>query len=590
MNRDQIITDNQDVVDNILRNISMLEKAFDRLKRKNWYDEKQYPEIIVRLDFLLIGIRSWIKAYRAFCGVSTFIWLLGACVDRIGELISALLTECTPAKGKRKEKKSRSERESARILESLCTMVENMAERVDSLKPSNTPVGEEIEKALTESFERHLTQEIKSENREPISKRGKKSIVFPCSDPDHYLEGVNDRKKFKDEVVKIIPSLGHFWGHKEGCNGDKGYRLRGFRGNPRKTFMKGRGKITIPIRMVECLECGEKFSLLPSFLPREKNFCIEIIGDTIRSICLFCLSIRGAFESTDLTGKKLKSIQTIMNWIKWMGFLHPAEILTRAGVKGSGYFQEDEGFEKEPNLRTYSVAMVDSESMLIWHMDYVDRVDEETLCESFEKFVERIDFKVCGVTKDKWQASTNALKSVFRRIWIGFCHRHFLKKLWDALSEWRKQTGNDYKEMKRIYDSVKKVLSTANSQAALRIQIDMTRESAFDHPLIRPVIKNLKENAVHYTVYKRRNGIKKTTSLVDNFLKIVKRKLRQAESFRDRDWASVLLRAMANVRNFVPFMPGAKNAQKSPFVMANGTTYDLPWVQVMNVHNAFLFV
>ena len=144
--------------------------------------------------------------------------------------------------------------------------------------------------------------------------------------------------------------------------------------------------------------------------------------------------------------------------------------------------------------------------------------------------------------------------------------------------------------MKRIYDRVKKVLSTANSQAALRIQIDMTRESAFDHPLIRPVIKNLKENAVHYTVYKRRNGIKKTTSLVDNFLKIVKRKLRQAESFRDRDWASVLLRAMANVRNFVPFMPGAKNAQKSPFVMANGTTYDLPWVQVMNVHNAFLFV
>ena len=42
--------------------------------------------------------------------------------------------------------------------------------------------------------------------------------------------------------------------------------------------------------------------------------------------------------------------------------------------------------------------MVDSQSMLVWHMDYLDRVDEKTLRDSFEKFVERIDFKVCGVT------------------------------------------------------------------------------------------------------------------------------------------------------------------------------------------------
>jgi hypothetical protein len=43
------------------------------------------------------------------------------------------------------------------------------------------------------------------------------------------------------------------------------------------------------------------------------------------------------------------------------------------------------------------------------------------------------------------------------------------------------------------------------------------------------------------------------------------------------------------VRNFVPFNSGAKNAHKSPFMLALGETHDLPWVQVMNVHNAFLF-
>ena len=46
---------------------------------------------------------------------------------------------------------------------------------------------------------------------------------------------------------------------------------------------------------------------------------------------------------------------------------------------------------------------------------------------------------------------------------------------------------------------------------------------------------------------------------------------------------------MASVRNFVPFMSGAKNAHKSPFELAGGETFGLPWIQVMNIHNAFLF-
>ena len=75
------------------------------------------------------------------------------------------------------------------------------------------------------------------------------------------------------------------------------------------------------------------------------------------------------------------------------------------------------------------------------------------------------------------------------------------------------------------------------------------QESAFRHSQIRPILEEVKKNAVRYTVNKNRNGIKKTTSPVDNFLKIVKRKLRQVESFRDRHMTGILFRAMANVRN-----------------------------------------
>jgi hypothetical protein len=587
---DKVQVKNKEVLENILRVLSMLEKAFDRLKRKNWHNPDQYPEFIFEVESLLIFTRKWIADFKAFSDTSTFISRIGVMAEKLGRLIANLISECEPVNGKKREKKSRSNQERSKILDTLSSMAKRIADMVESLKPSENDIGIEMEKALSISFEQHLSKMIMVlKKREPISKRGRKTIIFPWSDADYYLVVVNDRVQFRDSVLRKLSSHGHCYGHHPDCKGEKGYLLKGFRKTPRKTIMKGGEQRTFPIRIIECNGCGERFSLLPSFLPREKHFCIEIIGDILRSICLFSQSIRAAFESSNLTGRKLKSIQTILNWIKWMGFHHPAEILMRAKVKSSGYFQEDEGFEKEPDLRTYSVVMVDSENLLVWHIDYVDHVDEETLCKSFSKFAERIDFKLLGVTKDKWQSSTNALKAVFHQIWIGFCHRHFMKKFLNALYNWEKESKSGVKEVKRIYKKVKKILSTSNSGIALKNRIEMAGEPSFDHPSIGPVLDELKKNAVHYTVNKKRNGIKKTTSLVDNFLKTVKRKLRQVESFRDRKSSTALLRAIANVRNFVPFMSGAKNAHQSSFMMAGGGTFDLPWIQVMNLHNAFLF-
>ena len=195
----------------------------------------------------------------------------------------------------------------------------------------------------------------------------------------------------------------------------------------------------VEIRMGKCNICGEKFSFLPSFLPREKHFCIDIIGSIVKNVLLFNSSIRSAFETLkDFCNVKSKT--TIFNWLRWVGMLHPAKVLTRAGITGSGYFHEDEGFEKEVDLRTYSVVMVEPESMLVWHADNVDHVDEKGLIKSFESFLEQITFKVIGVSKDKWKASTNALKKVTQNIWIGFCHRHCKKNFWDSLEKYQKKT------------------------------------------------------------------------------------------------------------------------------------------------------
>jgi hypothetical protein len=353
--------------------------------------------------------------------------------------------------------------------------------------------------------------------------------------------------------------------------------------------MKGGNQEEFPIRMIKCVNCKEKFSILPSFPPREKHFAIDIIGHVFENILLFSQSLQGALQTVKLTGKAVKSKQTILNWLRWIGNFHPATILSRAGVKGSGYFHEDEGFEKEANLRTYTVVMIDPVNFLCWHSDYVDHVDEETLCISFKNFLERIDFKVLAVTKDKWKASTNALKKVFHNIWLGFCHRHFLKKFWDELSQYQYETKCSAAEIKRLYKIIKELLQWSSSSKALIAKVNALEEETFKHPLLQNRLEDLKTNAVRYTCYRKRKGINTTTYAVDNYLKNIKRKLRQAESFRNKECAKTLFQAMANVRNFMPFLSGAKNAHKSPFMLAQGETYDLPWIQVMNYHNAFLF-
>ena len=136
------------------------------------------------------------------------------------------------------------------------TMADSLAERIESLKPSQTVVGSAIEEALSASFERCAAQPTQIKGERSISKRGIKTIVFPCTDGAGYVRLVNDGKRFKREVVEKLPELGLVLGHKPGC---EGYCMKGFRRNPRKTAMRGGKRETFPVRMVQCLGCRERW-------------------------------------------------------------------------------------------------------------------------------------------------------------------------------------------------------------------------------------------------------------------------------------------------------------------------------------------
>jgi len=154
--------------------------------------------------------------------------------------------------------------------------------------------------------------------------------------------------------------------------------------------------------------------------------------------------------------------------------------------------------------------------------------------------------------------------------------------------KYQKETKISDEKLDELYNSFKKVIE-ATHKNNLIAKLKGLKDEAFKHPLLKCRLDELEKDAVHYTVNINRSGVKKTTSIVDNFLKIAKRKLREAMSFRDPKWAGIFFRAMANVRNFLPFKSPAKNSHKSPFMLAGGETFSLPWMQVINVYNGFLF-
>ncbi len=578
------------IISNIKCGLTAIEKNIDRLVRSKFHNPAQYPEIVISLKKTIADIHFWIECHKKVIDRSEDILpILFKLFRELNLMINQLWDGLDTVNGKRKESKKRIKNQQKNIMKSIELSIEKIIKSLPAVKTNKSNLCDAFEKGLKESLDKEIIKACQKKLKFHITARGNKTYVFPWDKVEKYHSFLEDTEEFKLKVLHTIPKDKNAIGHKESCQGHKTYVLCGKRHKPRRTILEG-NKETFGIRMVQCKKCGQRFSILPSFLPREKNYGMDIIGNICRGVFLRLYSFQAALESTELLGNnRVKSKQTILNWMRWFGTLHPALVLTRANVKGSGYLQEDEGFEKEPNLRTYSVIMVDPETLVVWHSDYVDHVDQATLTSSFEEFLNNISFKINGVTKDKWQPSTRALKNVVDKLWIGYCHRHCLENFQKALNKYQNETKCSDKERKELYTKFKKILKTSKSKINLEGKVKGLKNKAFEHPILAKRISELVNNATQYTSHNKRKGITQTTSIVDNFLKTIKRKLNAAESFRDKDWTKIFFKGVANARNFVPFTPGSKNADKSPFQLTGGETYDLPWAQVMNMHNAFLF-
>lgn len=92
---------------NILRILTMLEKALGRLARRNWYSRREYPEIFCEIEAGIETMRSWMRNYQIFANVPNFSFLLIGSLQELFDLIGLLILNCHPSKGRRRRKKNK---------------------------------------------------------------------------------------------------------------------------------------------------------------------------------------------------------------------------------------------------------------------------------------------------------------------------------------------------------------------------------------------------------------------------------------------------------------------------------------------------
>ena len=216
-NQCETLISNKKLLNNIRRVLTMLEKALNRLARQNYFFRSQYTKIFFDIEDALKIFRSWINDFIIFIGLRSFHLLLALSIKEFCQMIAKLIEVCIPLPGKKRIGKKQQGIKQNEIFKSVNAMLEHIAAYLDELRYNETMISVELEKWLYKVFEQHWSILNDIRDRLPVSSRGEKSYIFPWSDRLTYPDFVNDRNRFKAEVVERLSEYSHATGHKSSC-------------------------------------------------------------------------------------------------------------------------------------------------------------------------------------------------------------------------------------------------------------------------------------------------------------------------------------------------------------------------------------
>jgi hypothetical protein len=173
-------------LENVLRTLTMLEKALDRLGRLNYLERKQYPPIFLAVEETLNQTRLWIRENSHFSSLKVLYESLSDFLATLACLVGELWDCIKPKPGKRASKRPRRTMEQRSIFKSINTMLANLKKSIGSWPDSDTAIAKGLEKGVSAALSKDIVKGFIAKIKNLVSQRGEKTYVFPCKGAAQY--------------------------------------------------------------------------------------------------------------------------------------------------------------------------------------------------------------------------------------------------------------------------------------------------------------------------------------------------------------------------------------------------------------------
>jgi len=377
------------------------------------------------------------------------------------------------------------------------------------------------------------------------------------------------------------------------CDGKSGFRCIG--SDQRSVIPPGsKERVWFRVQKVECTTCGKATRILPTFCIPYKSHHAQTIQNVLENCWRRNTSYR---DSTSILNQsrppdgQYRGHTLPYEWTIWLGGLaiHLPQFLAWLGFQLPLHGLLDEYFMEQDNgthnHRIFAVTIQDPDSTVIWNIVRVDRNDTQAFKQALQHLKE-VGAHLRAITSDGWPAILRAVREEMEGTVHLLCYFHAKKNVFETLEKYRKakklpDNAPELAEWRQAFFDVLDAPTPKLYQARLR---KLTRRVA-DEPILLARCKSLQKKS-HYNTWRLRSPLlAATSSLVELTFKQLTRKVESLYSFRRSKCqaAQKSLIVWALVRNFIPYLPGAKHEGRSPAQLAGVDLQGLPWLQYVNL-------
>ena len=406
-------------------------------------------------------------------------------------------------------------------------------------------------------------------------------------DVEEYRALWNDKERFEAAIEHLLHRSCPL------CGGESGFHCVG--SDNRSVIPPGsKDREWFRIRKIECWDCESGTRILPTFCIPFKSHHAQTIQNALENSWRHNNSYRDTTailnQSRPADGR-YRGHTLPYEWTIWLGGLaiHLPQFLVwlglqlpRHGLMDEYFMEQDNGTD---NHRIFAVTVQDPESTVIWNILRVDRNDTKAFKQTLRQ-LKAVGIRLRAITTDGWPAILRAVREELSDTIHLLCYFHAKKNVYETLEKYRKAkklptNAPELAEWRRAFFEVLDAPTPKLYRTRLR---KLTRRVA-DEPILLARCKSLQKKS-HYNTWRLRSpSLATTSSMVELTFKLLTRKVESLYSFRRSkcNAAQKSLTVWALVRDFVPYLPGAKYADRSPAQLAGVDLQGLPWLQYINL-------